>query len=143
MNAIKPLAISAVFAFAVAATPVGTSAQSGQSGATPVPPMPQTTDMTVTGCLLQGSAPTVFLLDNARIDPKDSKESPKKYLIVSQVEDVQLKDLVNHEVTATGAVKARADVQPVTPPPSEKDLPVLTARSLASVSDRCMANAGR
>jgi len=104
---------------------------------------PTVADITVTGCLIQGSSMTVFLLDNARKDPTNSKETGQRYFVVNKIEDVQLKALVNHEVTATGTVTTRSDVRPATPPVAEKDLPVLTTRSMASIADRCMANAGR
>jgi hypothetical protein len=94
------------------------------------------------GCLIQGADPKTFVLDNARINPKDSKEVAKRYLMASEVEDMPLKDLVNHEVTATGVVVARSDIRPLPMPPTDKDLPVLTAKSIATIADRCI-NAGR
>ena len=125
---------------AIAMTSILSAAQSTQTK--PAPQIPKMIDITVTGCLIQGSEPTVFVLDNSRINPADSKETPKKYLLINAVEDVHFKDLVNHEVTATGGVQMPTDVKPL-PPPAEKDLPTLTAHSIASISDRCTAFAGR
>jgi hypothetical protein len=113
-----------------------------QATNTPAEQLPKTIDVTVTGCVIQGTDPKTFLLDNARMNPKDSREAAKRYWLASEVEDMPMKDLVNHEVTATGVVVARADVRPLPNPPTEKDLPVLTAKSIATIADRCI-NAGR
>lgn len=108
---------------------------------------PKTSDVTVTGCLIQGATETSFVLDNARMNPKDAKEAGKRYLVVSHIEDMPLKNLLNHEITATGVVTttagSTASMPPVTPPVADKNLPVLTAKTIATVADRCTANAGR
>jgi hypothetical protein len=113
-----------------------------QAANKPLDQLPKTTDVSVTGCVVQGVDPKTFLLDNARLNPKDSKEVAKRYLLASEVEDMPTKDFVNHEVTVTGAIVARSDVRPLPNPPTEKDLPVLTAKSIATIADRCI-NAGR
>jgi hypothetical protein len=99
-------------------------------------------DVTVTGCLVQGSTPEVFVLRNARMDPKNSTEAPKQYVFVSHLEDTPLKNYVNHLVTTTGTVQPRTDVRPMVTPTvtltaAEVALPVLTAKTLASIADKC------
>jgi len=139
MRVLKPILASTFLGLAIA---TATVVAAGQTGTTPQQQMPKTVDVTVTGCLIQGADPTVFLLDNARKNPKDTAEAPKRYLLKSEVEDVPLKTLLNHEVTATGVVVARSDVRPLPDPLLDKDLPVLTAKTIVTLTDRC-TNAGR
>src|SRR5205814_2242272 len=81
-------------------------------------------DITVTGCVVQGSQPTVFLLDNARVNTQDPNEKGKTYLIVESAQDLMVKTHLDHEVTITGKAD---DKTPPTPPEgqkvAEKDLP--------------------
>ena len=49
-------------------------------------------DVSVTGCLTQGSGPTVFILDNARMNPRDQNEKAKSYLLVAATEDPRLRE---------------------------------------------------
>ena len=95
-------------------------------------------DITLTGCVIQGSAPTVFLLDNARVNTQDPSEKGRTFVIVPATEDLAVSTHLDHEVTITG--KAEDKVAP-TPKPgekvAEKDLPKLQASSLTMVADRC------
>lgn len=100
----------------------------------------KTPDVTLQGCVSQGSGPTVFILNNARVRPDDKNEKSKSYVIVAGAEDLALVKHVNHEVTITGSAEAK--VAPVPPPGqtvAEKDLPRLTAKTVTMVSDRCTA----
>jgi hypothetical protein len=141
MRVLKPIFATTFLCLAIAGTMIALAAAE-QAGNKPAEQLPKTVDVTVTGCVIQGTDPKTFLLDNARLNPKDSRETSKKYLLASEVEDFPMKDLVNHEVTATGVVVARSDVRPLPNPPTDKDLPVLTAKSIATIADRCI-NAGR
>jgi hypothetical protein len=95
-------------------------------------------EVTLTGCVTQGSSPAVFILDNARINTDDRTEKGKIFLLVAGAEDLNLKNHVNHEVSITGQADAKTMV---TPPPGskieEKELPKLTAKSLTVVADKC------
>lgn len=143
MRIVKPLFATLFLCLAIPAMALAFAAVADQVGAKPMDQqLPKTIDVTVTGCLIQGVDPKTFLLDNARLNPKDSREVAKRYLLTSDVEDMPMKDLVNHEVTATGVVVSRSDVRPLPNPPNDKDLPVLTAKSIATLADRCV-NAGR
>jgi len=95
-------------------------------------------DVTLTGCVTQGSSPSVFILDNARLNMDDRTEKGKIFMLVAGTEDLGLAKHVNHEVTITG----QADAKTVVTPPAgqkvdEKDLPKLTAKSLTVVADKC------
>jgi hypothetical protein len=143
MRVLKPIFATLFLCLAIPAMALAFAVVAEQAGNKPVDQqLPKTIDVTVTGCLIQGTDAKTFLLDNARLNPKDSKEAAKRYLLASEVEDMPRKELVNHEVTATGVVVARSDVRPLPMPPNDKDLPVLTAKSIATIADRCI-NAGR
>jgi hypothetical protein len=71
-------------------------------------------DVTLQGCVTQGSGPTVFILNNARVRPDDKNEKSKSFVIVAGAEDLALQKHLNHEVTITGPAEAK--VAPVPPP---------------------------
>lgn len=100
-------------------------------------PTPQTTprpDVTMTGCLIQGSSPAVFLFDNARKDPKDTNEKGARYVIVAVGEDLNLRSNLNHQVQLVG----QAETKPApTGKVEEKDLPKFSAKTVTLVSNTC------
>ncbi len=94
--------------------------------------------MSITGCLTQGSGPTVFILDNARTDAQDKSESGKSYMVVASSSSVDLKSDLNHEVTVSGASDGKtAPMSSGVSKVDEKTLPKLTARSVSSIADTC------
>lgn len=102
----------------------------------------QPAEVSVTGCVTQGSGPTVFILDNARMNAKDMNEKGKTYLLVAGTEDLMLRSHVNHEVTVTGTAESKmAPVPPAGQKINEKELPKFTAKSLTQVSDTCTTTA--
>jgi hypothetical protein len=140
------------------------SAQSSQPAPQdPLRTMPPTTvgdkdaTTTVTGCLIQGSKPTVFILENARTATDDRGASGKSYIVAAAAGSsaVNLKNELNHQVTITGtadqvAVRLSEDAMKNTAPgdtanPGMKSslnedlLPKLTARSVSKVGDTCPA----
>ena len=138
----KTVATSLVVCFALA---VSISAfQGGQT--TPPPPQtpptqnptqkPTMPDVTLTGCIIQGSSPTVFIFDNAKKDPKSTTEKGMRYVAVIADEDVDLRKNLNHQVQLTGQLEQKA------PPPAgqkveEKDLARFSVKALTSLSDTC------
>ena len=105
------------------------------------PPQPQKSpDVSVTGCLIQGAAPTSFILDRARIDPQSRTEKAKTYVVVASTEDLNLAKHLNHEVTLMGQAEQKTAPEPQPGKKvDEKDLPKLQAKSLTMVSDTCTA----
>jgi hypothetical protein len=92
----------------------------------------------ITGCVIQGSSATVFILETARLNPQDRNEKVKTYVLVAGTEDLKFADHLNHEVRVTGLAEAKT----IPTPPAgqkvpEKDLPKLTAQSVTMVADRC------
>ena len=92
--------------------------------------------MTLTGCLIQGSSPAVFLFDNAKKDRNDKAERGTKYLVLIAGEDLDLRTHLNKEVSMTGRVELKpvpAPGKPVT----EKELSTFATKSVTVVSDTC------
>jgi hypothetical protein len=113
-----------------------------QSGSQNPPPDDQQKppEVTLTGCLTQGSGPTVFIFDNAKTDPKSVSEKGRTFLVVEATEDLGLARHVNHEVALMG--QAEAKMVPPPPPgqtPVEKDLPKFQVKTLKMVSESCTA----
>jgi hypothetical protein len=117
-------------------------AQSTPTTQKQVPP-----EVTLTGCIVQGSSPTVFILDNAKKDPSNATEKGERYLLEKASEDVDIRTQLNHQVRIVGEVDAKVSADPVTAPPvppvpppptdPEKSLSKLTVKSLTMVSDTC------
>jgi hypothetical protein len=100
---------------------------------------PATQELTLTGCLIQGTAPTVFIFDNAKKDPKSPTEKAVKYVVVASTEDINLRPHLNHEVQIVGVWDGRT--APATGKVEEKDLPRFTAKVVTMVADTCTAAA--
>ena len=94
-------------------------------------------DLTLVGCLVQGSSMSTFVLQNAKQEGPTPAEKVTSYLVVPASEEVDLKGQLNRDVRITGETDGR------TPPAGgrapEKDLPVLTAKSVNRVSGACSA----
>jgi hypothetical protein len=109
---------------------------------TPAAPARQTTpEVSLTGCLTQGTSPTVFILDNAKLSSAEKTEKGKTYVLASGTENLNFKAHLNHEVTITGMAESKVSAAP-TPGQKvdEKDLPTLTAKSLTMMADRCVTS---
>ena len=102
-------------------------------------------EVTLTGCIVEGSSPTVLIFDNAKEDPSSAADKGQRYLLTSAIHDIDLRKHLNHAVRITGEVDLRVSAMPVREPaPSdpkrpadERTLPRLTVKSLTMVSDKC------
>jgi len=97
-------------------------------------------DLTITGCLTQGSSPTSFVLNNARLATDDKSKPGKTFQVIadSSAKGVDLKSHIGHEISVVGA----AEMKPAPVPAAgqkidDKDLPKLNAKTLSMISDRC------
>jgi hypothetical protein len=115
------------------------AAQSGNQNPAP-DDQQKSPEVTLTGCLTQGSGPTVFIFDNAKADPKSVSEKGRTFVVVEATEDLSLARHVNHEVALMGQAEAK-----MVPPPApgekvvEKDLPKFQVKTLKMVSESCTA----
>jgi hypothetical protein len=73
----------------------------------------------LTGCLIQGSSPNVFVLDNARMSTDAKTAEGKKYVVV-MADASGLRSQLNRQVTITGTAddKAGAAMSPSATSPS-------------------------
>ena len=130
----------ALATIACAALTVATLAAQNQTPPT-APQQSPVPDVTLTGCVIQGSSPSVFIFDNARKNPKDKTEKGVRYVIVAVGEDLPLRGNLNHEVEIMG--QAETKVLPPGKPVEEKDLPKFSAKSITLVSNTCSAPDGK
>ena len=102
------------------------------------PAKPTEAEITVTGCLVQGSAPTVFVLQNAKRDPQSATEKAARYVVVPAAEDLVLKPHLNHQVRILGVPDGRPQPTPQAGGTvDEKLVPALSAKALTMVSAAC------
>jgi hypothetical protein len=142
-TALTALAACMTLAVSVAAYQTPPPAQQQQQQAPPAPaaqqpgdPQKAPPDVTLTGCLIQGSTPAIYLFDNAKKDRNDKSEKAGKYLVLISGEDLDLRSHLNKEVSMTGRVElkpAPAAGKPVL----EKDLSTFATKSVTLVSDTC------
>ena len=124
-----------VTAIAVCFLVAGLSAR--QDPASPqTPQKPAVAEVTLTGCLVQGSTPAVFIFENARKDPKSTTEPAVKYIVLASTEDLNLRTHLNHQVRISGLPDGKV-APPTTQKVEEKDLPKLSAKSVTMVADTC------
>jgi hypothetical protein len=124
-----------VTAIAVCFLVAGLSAR--QDPASPqTPQKPAVAEVTLTGCLVQGSTPAVFIFENARKDPKSTTEPALKYIVVTSTEDLNLRNHLNHQVRISGLPDGKV-APPTTQKVEEKDLPKLSAKTVTMVADTC------
>jgi hypothetical protein len=98
------------------------------------------TDVELTGCLVQGTGPTVFIIENAKTEAQTEAEKGKTYVLVSGAEKIEFTPHLNKKVKITGSVD-NTSMTKATPPAGqrveEKDLPRLTVKSVSHVADTC------
>ena len=133
--------VGAVAATSIVTAQAARSAQ-GSAGAAPKDAQEKAADISMTGCVAQGSSASVFILASAKLKSDDPNEKAKTYVLVNQVEDLDLKGHINHEVTVTGVAEAKTPpVPPAGQKVNEKDLPRFTAKAFVMVADRCTTGA--
>jgi hypothetical protein len=100
-------------------------------------------EVTLTGCIVQGSSPTVLIFDNAKETPNSASEKGGRYLLASTISNIDLGKHLNHVVRITGEVDMRVSAMPVREPSdpkgsaNERTLTRLVVKSVTMVSERC------
>ena len=94
-------------------------------------------DSTLRGCLIQGSGPTSFVLENAKLstDPADAKG--KSYAVEISAEPDQIKSILNSHVQIVGKAEKASSSDDKK---DDKDLPKLTAKRITRVAATCPAS---
>jgi hypothetical protein len=172
----KDKLFSVFAAMALAGTMVVAQDSPGQSPARPQPPasppappsasQAQPPEQTITGCLVQGSGPSVFLLENAKMSTSTSVSSQSResqaqadrssaattsgttYVVTAAGASADLKSQLNHQVTIVGTLTPAPSAAAPAPSQSaanqrvnEQALPRITAKSIMKLADTC-ASAG-
>ena len=110
-----------------------------QQATPPQPPAAKTQDLTLVGCITQGTSASVFLFENA-IDPSKKDEKPRAFRIVSSGEEMDFTPHLNHKMQLIGTLDPKSPT-PVAPPAggkiAEKDLPVFTVKAVSMVATTC------
>ena len=102
-------------------------------------------EVTLTGCIVQGSSPTVLIFDNAKEAPNNASEKGGRYLLASTISDIDLGKHLNHVVRITGELDMRVSAMPVREPDAtdpnrpanERTLTRLVVKSVTMVAERC------
>jgi hypothetical protein len=104
--------------------------------------------VTLTGCLVQGSGPNVFVLENAKTSTAAASDKGKSYVlaVAPGTTGVDFKGQLNRQVRIMGSAdKMAAAASGAASGASasaairidEKDMPKLSARTIARVGDTC------
>lgn len=113
------------------ATPPAASTEAPQAPAQAKP-----ADVTLTGCLVQGSAPNVFVFQNAKKDAKSTEEKGVSFVVVASSETINLRPHLNHEIQITG--QSDGKIAPVSSEGKpENELPKLSAKNVTMISNTC------
>ena len=168
----KRAALSLMFSFAMAGALYAqnpSSQPSQQPSSPPSSPAPaspaspgaqsqqKSDDVTLTGCLIQGSSPTVFILENAKASTDPATAKGKSY-VLQVTGSADLKPHLNHQVRIVGTeAAASGSSAPSSAAPSspggqsaqpgassasskgEASFPRLSARTVTMVSATCPA----
>jgi hypothetical protein len=94
-------------------------------------------EIVLTGCVVQGSSPTIFIFDNAKKDPRDANEQGERYLFVSAVENFDFRAHLNHQVRVIGELDMRVSAMPQRDVTFERTLQRFIVKTVTMVSDKC------
>ena len=121
------LCLAVVTAFAMTAPVAGQESQA-----------PKSKDVSLTGCLVQGTGPDVFILDNAKADPRDTSQKGWTYFLASDAAAVSFREHLNHEVRVDGTAETKTPpAAPAGESMKESDLPKLKATKIMHVATTC------
>ena len=107
-------------------------APSAQPPAAAPSPSQDSDDTTLKGCLIQGSSPTSFVLENAKLATDSADAKGKSYAVEISAQPDQIKSILNSHVQIVGkAEKASSD---------DKGMPKLTAKRVTRIAETCPAS---
>ena len=98
-------------------------------------------DTTLKGCLIQGSGPTTFILENAKLSSDAADAKGKNYVVEISAQPDQIKSIINSHVQIVGtAAKDSSASSADEKKRDEKDLPKLTAKRITRLAATCTAS---
>lgn len=131
---------AALAAQATSQQPPPTPPQTQQSNPT-TPQEQKAADVTLVGCVVQGTSASVFVFENA-VDPSKKDDTPRTLKLASSGEELDFQSHLNHKVQLVGTLTPPT---PPTPPVkagekvAEKDLQVFTVKTVTPVATTCSA----
>ena len=103
-------------------------------------PQDSSDDTTLKGCLIQGSGPTTFVLENATLSTDAAGTKGKSYVVEISAQPDQIKSILNTHVQIVGtAEKASSASSDDDKKRDEKDMPKLTAKRISRLAATCPA----
>jgi hypothetical protein len=101
-------------------------------------------DTTLKGCLIQGSSPTTFFLDNATLATAAAGSKGQRYVVEISAQPDQIKSILNTHVQIVGTADAKgesasASEERKSDDKKESDLPKLTAKRITRLAATCPA----
>jgi hypothetical protein len=95
-------------------------------------------EVSLTGCLVQGTGPDVFILENAKADPRDTSQKGWTYVLASGAAAVSFREHLNNEVRVDGTAEMKMPPSPAAGESvKESDLPKLKATKIVHVATTC------
>jgi hypothetical protein len=94
-------------------------------------------DMTLKGCLVQGSAPNQFVLENAKLATDAESAKGKSYAVEIQAPADQIKSIVNTHVQIVGKAEKSDSASPDDKDSKDSNMPKLTAKRITRIAATC------
>ena len=95
-------------------------------------------EVSLTGCLVQGSGPSVFILQNAKADPRDSSEKGRSYLLAGGSVYISFREHLNDEVRIDGSAEQKdSPAQSAGQSVREADMPKLKVTKVTHIATTC------
>ena len=95
-------------------------------------------EVSLTGCLVQGTGPDVFIFENAKADPRDASQKGWTYVLASGAAAVSFREHLNSEVRIDGMAETTIQPSPAAGESvKESDLPKLKAAKIVHVATTC------
>jgi hypothetical protein len=113
-----------------APAPPAPAAQAPAPAASPSQDSPD--DATLKGCLIQGSGPTTFVLENAKLATDAADAKGKSYVVEISAQPDQIKSILNSHVQIVGKAEKESG--------DDKDMPKLTAKRITRLAATCPAS---
>jgi hypothetical protein len=125
-------------------TPAPTPAPGAQAPSpAAAPDQKDSDDTTLKGCLVQGSAPNVYILENAKLATDSSSAKGERYVVEIGAKPEQIQQILNSQVEVSGKAEEKAAAAGAEKKDDKKadesSLPKLTAKRISRVAATCPA----
>jgi len=95
-------------------------------------------EVSLTGCVVQGTGPSVFILENAMVDPREDNQKGRNYILASGSTPISFREHLNTEVRIDGTAEMKMLPDPASGESvKESDLPKLKATKITHVATTC------